>query len=158
MKILDLVSEAPFKPSTANVDKLSAPKQASAGGPNAFQRGFNAVQPGGKLGPDAAQNWVKDKMTGANAGSTPKKSGDQAAMQATKGEKLKGGVSGQQIAKQLQVSNPQMLVQGISAAKQGKALTRQQMAAFSEAFTNLLKMDPAETQRAMMLIKRMESA
>lgn len=128
--------------------------------PNAFQRGFNRTQAGGSLAPDSAQRWVKDKLTGQGntaAPAAPKKGADQAAMQATKGEKVKGGVSGQQIAKQLQVSNPQMLIQGISAAKQGKALTRQQMAAFSEAFTNLLKMDPQETQRAMMLIKKMEA-
>ena len=121
--------------------------------PNAFQKGFNAVRSGGKLAPDAANKFVANKFTGKAA-----PSGDQAAMQATKGEKIKGGVSGQQIAKQLQVSSPQLLIQGISAAKSGKALTRQQMAAFSEAFTNLLKMDPAETQKAMMLIKKMELA
>jgi hypothetical protein len=31
---------------------------------NAFQKGFNSVQKGGKFGPDAAGNWLKNKFTG----------------------------------------------------------------------------------------------
>ena len=31
---------------------------------NAFQKGFNSVQKGGKIGPDAASNWAKGMFTG----------------------------------------------------------------------------------------------
>ena len=80
----------------------------------------------------------------------------QAQGQAPQG-RVKGGVTGQQLAKQLGVGNPQLFLQAVQQSKQGKSLSRPQQAAFADAFQRIMAMDPKSTTNVMMLLKRMEA-
>ena len=70
--------------------------------------------------------------------------------------KLKGGVSPQMLVKQFPgVADKQQLLQAIMKMKRGdKTFSRNQMIAAADAFKELLAKDPLETQRMMMLLKR----
>jgi len=57
-------------------DKLVGEDDEEDKKPNAFQRGFNNAQKGGKYGPDAAGNFVKSAFTGSND-NTSSDSGDR---------------------------------------------------------------------------------
>ena len=73
--------------------------------------------------------------------------------------KIKGSATAQQIAKQLDISNPNLFVQAVNKLKQGQPLqSRQQHMILSEAFQKLMAMNPAETQKVFTLLKRMEVA
>lgn len=73
--------------------------------------------------------------------------------------KIKGSATAQQIAKQLDISNPNLFVQAVNKLKQGQPLqSRQQHMILSEAFQKLMAMDPAQTQKVFILLKRMEVA
>lgn len=70
--------------------------------------------------------------------------------------KIAGSVNGAQLGKQLGVSDPNMFNQAVMKAKMGQPLTRIHQAAFAEAFQKLMAMDPQATQKAMMMLKKME--
>jgi hypothetical protein len=73
--------------------------------------------------------------------------------------KIKGSATAQQIAKQLDISNPALFIQAVNKLKQGQPLqSRQQHMILSEAFQKLMAMNPAETQKVFILLKRMEVA
>lgn len=73
--------------------------------------------------------------------------------------KIKGSATAQQIAKQLDISNPNLFIQAVNKLKQGQPLqSRQQHMVLSEAFQKLMAMDPQSTQKVFILLKRMEVA
>ena len=73
--------------------------------------------------------------------------------------KLSGGVSPQMIAKQLPgVENQQQLVQVLMKMKRGDTqYSRNQMIAAADAFKEIIAKDPQETQRIMMLLKKVKA-
>ena len=73
-------------------------------------------------------------------------------------QKVKGGVTGAQLGKQLGISDPQLFNISIMKIKNGQELTRPQHMVLSEAFQKLMAMDPTQTQKVMQLLKRMEAA
>ena len=72
-------------------------------------------------------------------------------------QKTKGSVTGAQLAKQLGVSDPNAFLQAVQKVRQGQPINRIHQAAFSDAFQKLMAMDPQDTQRVMMMLKRMEA-
>ena len=70
--------------------------------------------------------------------------------------KVKGTVNPQKLAADLGVSDPKMLVMAIQKTKTGKQLTRTEQVSMAEAFQRLMQMDPSQTQKIMMQLKRME--
>jgi hypothetical protein len=70
--------------------------------------------------------------------------------------KVKGTVNPQKLAADLGVSNPKMLVMAIQKTKTGKQLTRTEQVSMAEAFQRLMQLDPSQTQKIMMQLKRME--
>ena len=73
--------------------------------------------------------------------------------------KIQGSATAQQIAKALDISNPQLFIQAVNKLKQGQQLqSRQQHMILSEAFQKLLAMDPQRTQKVFTMLKRMEVA
>ena len=70
--------------------------------------------------------------------------------------KIKGSLTPQELGKKIGVSNPQLFNQAIMKLKQGQNLTRQQEFILAEAFKKLMALDPAQTQKVMMLLKRVE--
>ena len=73
--------------------------------------------------------------------------------------KLKGGVSPQMIAKQLPgVQNQQQLVQVLMKMRRGDTqYSRNQLIAAADAFKEIIAKDPEETQRIMMLLKKVKA-
>jgi len=73
--------------------------------------------------------------------------------------KLSGGVSPQMIAKQLPgVADKQQLLQVLMKMKRGDTqYSRNQMIAAADAFKELISKDPEETQRIMMLLKKIKA-
>ena len=67
-----------------------------------------------------------------------------------------GTVNPQILAADLGVSDPKMLVMAIQKTKTGKQLTRTEQVSMAEAFQRLMQMDPSQTQKIMMQLKRME--
>jgi hypothetical protein len=70
--------------------------------------------------------------------------------------KVKGTVNPQKLAADLGVSDPKMLVMAIQKTKTGKQLTRTEQVSMAEAFQRLMQLDPSQTQKIMMQLKRME--
>ena len=77
--------------------------------------------------------------------------------QKQKPQRVKGSVTGSQLARQLNAQDPGMFNQAIQRVKQGQPLTRVHQAAMSDAFVNLIGMNPQETQKALQLLKRMQT-
>jgi hypothetical protein len=77
--------------------------------------------------------------------------------QKQKPQRVKGSVTGSQLAQQLNAQDPGMFNQAIQRVKQGQPLTRVHQAAMSDAFVNLIGMNPQETQKALQLLKRMQT-
>jgi cytidyltransferase-like protein len=73
--------------------------------------------------------------------------------------KLSGGVSPQMIAKQLPgVQDKQQLLQVLMKMKRGDTkYSRNQMIAAADAFKELISKDPEETQKVMMLLKKIKA-
>lgn len=72
--------------------------------------------------------------------------------------KVKGGVSAAQLGKQLGVDDPQIFAQAVLKIKAGQSLNRAQHESLSGAFQKLMAMDPQSTNKAMMLLKRIEAS
>lgn len=72
-------------------------------------------------------------------------------------QKIKSSVTGAQLGKQLGVSDPNAFLQAVQKVRQGQPINRIHQAAFSDAFQKLMAMDPQDTQRVMMMLKRMEA-
>ena len=73
-------------------------------------------------------------------------------------QKLKTGVGANQIAKMIPVDDQASFIQAIQKSRQGQALNLNQTKAMAQGFQKLMAMDPKETQRVMLLLKRMEAA
>lgn len=118
-----------------------------------FARGYQAGQPGGRLGPDAAE-----RAAGNLAGkvTTPSDS-KQAQTQKPKAQRVKSSVTGAQLGKQIGVSDPNAFNQAVLKVQQGQPLNRLHQAAMSDAFVKLMAMNPQDTQRIMQLLKRSEA-
>ena len=117
---------------------------------DAFAKGYQAVQPGGALGPDAASRMLGKALEPGDE--KPKQPTDQKT-------KLKGSVSPQQLNKLIGVSDPGSFTQAIQKIKQpgGQKLTLSQQAALADAFVKVMQMDPQKTTQVMQLLKRMEA-
>jgi len=131
-------------------DKLVGGTESIEEGPlDAFAKGYQSVQPGGALGPDAASRMLGKALEPSNK---PKKTTEPKT-------KLKGTVSPQQLNKLIGVSDPASFTQAIQKIKQpgGQKLTLTQQAALSDAFVKVMQMDPQKTTQVMQLLKRMEA-
>lgn len=95
-----------------------------------------------------------DKLRRGNTDKNPKQQTGSSTQQT---QKVKGGLTGQQLGKQLGVSDPNIFNQAVMKVKQGQPLNRMHMASFSEAFQKLMQMDPQSTQKVMTMLKRMEA-
>lgn len=111
---------------------------------DAVKQGFNNYNTPGAVNPDFSGD-----PKAAGGAPTKQKSQEPA--------KVGGGVTGQQLGKQLQISDPTVFNLAIMKVKQGQELNRQQHLVLSEAFQKLMAMDPQQTQKVMMLLKRMEA-
>lgn len=115
-----------------------------------FASGFQAVQPGGAIGPDAVARKAasvlqpKDQNSPTPAGKQP-------------GQKIKSSVGNPQLAKLLNIQDLGTFNQAVTRAKSGQELSLVQQRSLAGAFVNLMKMDPQQTQQAMLMLKRMEA-
>ena len=71
--------------------------------------------------------------------------------------KVKSTVSPSMLNRILKVDDFTSFQQAIMNIKQGKTLNLRQNQAMAQAFRNLIAMDPQDTQRVMMMLKRMEA-
>lgn len=118
--------------------------------PTGFAAGYQAVQKGGRWGPDAAERYVKDKLS---PGKPDKKKTDKQDK-----TKLKGSLSAMQIAKMLNVSEANAFVQAVNIVKKGDTITnRIHQKALAEGFVRLMQMDPQQTQKTMTMLKRVQA-
>lgn len=100
-----------------------------------------------------AKNQIKHGMD--NAGNFRQSLKTAPDNQQTQG-KVKGTINPQKLVADLGVRDPKMLAMAIQKTKSGKQLTRNEMNSMGEAFQRLMQMDPAQTQKIMMQLKRME--
>ena len=118
--------------------------------PSGFAAGFQAVQKGGRWGPDAVSNRIGKALT---PDEPDKKKTDKQDK-----TKLKGSLSAMQIAKMLNVSNTNAFVQAVNIAKKNGTITnRMHFQALAEGFVRLMQMDPQQTQKAMTMLKRIQA-
>jgi len=103
-----------------------------------------------------AKNQIKHGMDNAgNFQQSLKTAPTNQQSQQTQG-KVKGTVNPQKLVGDLGVRDPKLLAMAIQKTKSGKQLTRNEMNSMAEAFQRLMQMDPAQTQKVMMQLKRME--
>jgi hypothetical protein len=114
---------------------IAAKAKAGFAAGRAAPQGFNAAQAAyrGELPADSA----------------PKK---------PKPQKIKGGVTGAQLSRQLGIQDPTIFNQAIQRVKQGQPLGRPHQAAMSDAFVKLMAMDSQKTQQILQLLRRMEAS
>lgn len=96
-------------------------------------------------------------ITGAAGRVSPNEPKQKAGGATQQTQKTQGTVTGAQLAKQIGVSDPNAFLQAIQKVRQGQPINRIHQAAFSDAFQKLMAMDPENTQRVMMMLKRMEA-
>lgn len=82
---------------------------------------------------------------------------EKTAPEKEKPQKVKGGVTGAQLSRQLGIQDPTVFNQAIQRVKQGQPLGRPHQAAMSDAFVKLMAMDPQKTQQILQLLRRMEA-
>ena len=120
-----------------------------------FARGYQAGQPGGRFGPDAAER-AAGKLAGKVTTPSDSKQA-QAQTQKPQAQRIKSSVTGAQLGKQIGVSDPNAFNQAVLKVQQGQPLNRLHQAAMSDAFVKLMAMNPQDTQRIMQLLKRSEA-
>ena len=113
---------------------------------DSFNKGRQDYQ-SGAFAPDAAEKFIKSKLSPGNT---------KSKINAPEKKKIKGSVTGAQLSRQLGISNPTLFNQAVMKAKQGQELTRTEQSAMSNAFIQLMGMDPQETQKVLQMLRRMQ--
>lgn len=119
-----------------------------------FRRGWDAVQQGGALGPDALSRYV------SNLGKPDKNFQNNRKTNVGTGSKLKGNLSATELANMLNIENKQAFVRAMQSLKSGKPIAANDILsnkALAEAFVRLMQMSPADTQKIMQKLQRVRA-
>jgi hypothetical protein len=116
-----------------------------------FRKGFDAVQQGGKFGPDALSRYFKN-LGKPNKDDNKKNTNNQT--------KLRGNLSATELADTLNIENKEAFTRAMQSLKNGKTIAntdREANKALATGFIRLMQMNPQETQKIMKMLQRVRA-